>query len=149
MVCSHELMCLRMTESGTTSSFQPLDVGAGLNSCPPQDQCLLFSEVYLKIFDYNYNFKLCVFSFICVALSMSRESKERRKCNRSPEVRGSWESIDTDAKIQTLNLQESRYHSKLKSHLSFPLKMLNDLFYTLLKESTEFSNNSHGTQFFL
>lgn len=101
MVCSHELMCLRMTESGTTSSFQPLDVGAGLNSCPPQDQCLLFSEVYLKIFDYNYNFKLCVFSFVCVALSMSRESKERRKCNRSPEVRGSWESIDTDVKIHS------------------------------------------------
>lgn len=29
MVCSHELMCLRMTGSGETNSFQPLDVGAG------------------------------------------------------------------------------------------------------------------------
>lgn len=88
----------------------------------------------------NIILKLYVFLFICVCLSISRKPKESRKGNRSLRVRGSWKLIVIGARIQTPILQESS-HSKLQSHLSSMLKMLNDLCYTFLKVSIDFSNN--------
>lgn len=92
--------------------------------------------------------KLHVFFLFCVCLSMSRKSKESRKCNRSLGVRGSWEPIEIDARIQTPILRESSHNSRLQSHLFSTLKMLNDPFYTFLKLFTEFSNNYYETLFF-
>lgn len=89
-----------------------LDVGAGLNSCPPQDQYILFSEVYLKILIIIIILN-CVYFHLFVWLCPWAESL-RREENATDLLE--WEAVESQlTQMLRFKSQSSRKQSSFET----------------------------------